>query len=144
MAGHASWLRRVLLRKWLDKYCGHWKNDLMHTPLIEKESDPEQGLYIWNNGDHYKGGFADGKKYGEGRKDFVADGSIMQGHWEYDEFRGYPFTPDLDYTGEYNMTRGSYMYGKSKGLAVKYGKMELNESTMVNGIPTACTVWHIE
>ena len=102
-----------------DKYTGHWENDLMHTPLIVKETDADQGMYIWNNGDYYKGGFANGKKYGEGRKDIVADGSIMQGHWEYDEFQGYPFTPDLDYEGEYNMTRGSYMYGKKQGFGRK-------------------------
>jgi hypothetical protein len=71
-----------------DKYCGHWQDDLMHTPLIVKHTDADQGLYIWANGDHYKGGFARGRKYGEGRKDYV-DGSIEQGHWEHDVFEGY-------------------------------------------------------
>ena len=105
-----------------DKYCGHWQDDLMHTPLIVKETDPDQGVYVWACGDIYKGGFAKGKKYGEGRKDYIADGSIEQGHWEYDEFMGYPFSPDLDYVGEYNMTRGSYMYGKKQGFGRKQWK----------------------
>ena len=47
------------------------------------------------------------------------DGSIDQGPWVADLFKGVNFKPDEDYVGEYNMTRDSYLYGTKLGWGKK-------------------------
>ena len=94
-----------------DKFEGEWVDDQMHG----------SGSYVWADGVKYKGEYQCNLRHGIGKCDYL-DGSINQGQWEHGEFLGKKFKPDYEYTGEYNMTLGSYLYATKTGFGTKVWK----------------------